>query len=120
MLSGTNYLHEVQAEVFKAIGHPIRLSIVKILTQGELAVTEIVKRVGAEQSNVSRHLALLKQAGVLDSRKAGLKVIYRISSSSFSEDLKVVLARIEQHAAQAAARYNAGAQPGAARSAGSL
>ncbi len=83
--------HEKQAEVFKAIGHPIRLQIVKILVNGEMAVNDIVRAVGAEQSNVSRHLALLKQAGILSSRKAGLKVLYALRSTEFRTNLQCVI-----------------------------
>lgn len=83
--------HEKQAEVFKSIGHPIRLQIVKVLVHGEMAVTDIVRAVGAEQSNVSRHLALLKQAGVLSSRKAGLKVFYALRSAEFRANLECII-----------------------------
>jgi ArsR family transcriptional regulator len=83
--------HEKQAEVFKAVGHPIRLQIVKVLVHGEMAVTDIVRAVGAEQSNVSRHLSLLKQAGVLSSHKAGLKVFYSLRSAEFRVNLQCVI-----------------------------
>jgi ArsR family transcriptional regulator len=71
------------ADIFKALGHPIRLQIVKQLERGERTVSEIVRAVGAEQSNVSRHLALLKQSGVLLSRKEGLRVFYSLRSAEF-------------------------------------
>ena len=76
---GVNPVDEMEAEILKAVGHPTRLRIVKFLKNGERAVSEIVNGVGAEQSNVSRHLALLKQAGVVRSRKEGLRVYYRMS-----------------------------------------
>jgi DNA-binding transcriptional ArsR family regulator len=91
-------INEVQAAIFKAIGHPIRLRIVKCLTEGERMVTDIVNIVGAEQSNVSRHLALLKQAGVLASRKSGLKVYYRLASTEFLSHLTTVLDHISSSA----------------------
>jgi len=76
-------LDEMQADIFKALGHPIRLQIVRHLEKGERTVSEIVRAVGAEQSNVSRHLAVLKQCGVLLSRKEGLRVFYSLRSAEF-------------------------------------
>ena len=91
MVAANISIHEAQAEVLKAIGHPVRLQIVKGLAEGEMTVTDIVKLVGAEQSNVSRHLSLLKQAGILASRKSGLKVFYRLNGHEFHNNLKGLL-----------------------------
>lgn len=82
--------YEMQADILKAMGHPLRLQIVRHLGNGEQAVSEIVKVVGSEQSNVSRHLALLRQAGVLACRKDGLRVFYRLASASLVEALGCV------------------------------
>lgn len=89
-------VHMAQAEVFKAVGHPIRLEIVKLLIGGERSVSEIVSAVQAEQSNVSRHLAILKQAGVLVCRRVGLKVFYRLASPMFAEGLNTTLRQIAE------------------------
>lgn len=71
-------LFEKQAEVAKAIGHPLRLAIVDFLKDGEQCVCEIALHIGAERSNVSRHLSVMVNAGVLEHRKDGLKVIYSL------------------------------------------
>lgn len=71
-------LFERQAEVAKAIAHPLRLAIVDFLREGEQCVCDIAEHVGAERSNVSRHLSVMINAGVLEYRKEGLKVIYRL------------------------------------------
>ena len=65
-----------KAEIFKAIGHPLRLAILEFIKDGEKTVSEITEFVGSEQSNVSRHLAVLKQTGIVDCRKDGLNVYY--------------------------------------------
>ena len=96
MENARNYTHAAQAEMFKSIGHPIRLQIVKCLVKGERSVLDIVSAVGAEQSNVSRHLAILKQAGVLVCRRSGLKMYYRLAFPAFAEGLKVVLSQIAE------------------------
>ena len=95
MVPMSNSLYEMQAEIFKSMGHPIRLQILKCLGEGELAVSQIVKAVGAEQSNVSRHLALLKQSGVLTNRKSGLRVFYRLSSTDLVAAMDGMLACAE-------------------------
>ena len=72
-------MHASQADIFKALAHPTRLRILHQLRGGERCVCEIVPALDMEQSNVSRHLAILKKEGILNSRKEGLKVIYEVN-----------------------------------------
>jgi ArsR family transcriptional regulator len=69
----------IRAAVFKALGHPARLHIVEELAAGERCVCDLVDLVGLGWSAVSRHLAVLKQAGVLEDEKRGLQVFYRLA-----------------------------------------
>jgi len=71
-------LFEKQAEIAKAIAHPLRIAIIDFLRHGEQCVCDIAEHVGSERSNVSRHLSLMVIAGVLEHRKEGLKVIYKL------------------------------------------
>ncbi len=73
-----NRLCAMKAEVFAAAGHPIRLAILEFLRDGERCVCDIASHVGAERSNVSRHLGVLLQAGLVHHRKEGLKMIYAL------------------------------------------
>jgi ArsR family transcriptional regulator len=68
-----------RAETFKALGHPARLHMVDILADGERCVCELVDAVGLGWSTVSRHLAVLKAAGVVEDEKRGLQVFYRLA-----------------------------------------
>ncbi len=68
-----------RAEIFKALGHPDRLRIVDDLSQGERCVFELVESVGSSWSTVSRHLSVLKDAGVVMDEKRGLQVFYRVA-----------------------------------------
>ncbi|HBJ85946.1 MAG TPA: transcriptional regulator [Verrucomicrobiales bacterium] len=68
-----------RAEVFKALGHPDRLRILEELTDGERCVCDLVDAVGSSWSTVSRHLSVLKEAGVLADEKRGLQVFYRVA-----------------------------------------
>jgi DNA-binding transcriptional ArsR family regulator len=79
-----------RAAVFKAMGHPARLHIVEELASGERCVCDLVELVGLGWSAVSRHLAVLKAAGVLTDEKRGLQVFYRLALpcvKSFTECL---------------------------------
>lgn len=64
----------------KVLSHPIRLKILCVLGDGggEIAVQEIVEAIGSSQSNVSQHLSIMREKGILSSRKDGNRVMYRI------------------------------------------
>lgn len=63
----------------KAMSHPLRLKILCTLGDQEISVQDIVDSVGTSQSNISQHLAILRDKGILASRKAANKVFYRVS-----------------------------------------
>jgi len=67
------------AEVLKAMADPTRLKILHSLQQGERCVSDILEIVGGSQANVSKHLSVLKRAGLVESRRDGLNVFYQIS-----------------------------------------
>lgn len=83
-------LYQMQAEVCKAIAHPTRIEILQLLRDGERCVCEIFPAMKIEQPNVSRHLSVLKKAGILSSRKDGLKVIYMVNDQRIYEVLDLV------------------------------
>jgi DNA-binding transcriptional ArsR family regulator len=68
----------LQAEVIQGLAHPIRLAIVDLLRSGEVCVCDIAAAVDAGRSNVSRHLAVMLKAGIVRTRKEGLKVYYSL------------------------------------------
>jgi DNA-binding transcriptional ArsR family regulator len=67
-----------KAGVIKALAHPSRLAMVEALAQGERCVCELQEVVGSDISTVSRHLSVLKQAGIVSDRKQGLWVYYSL------------------------------------------
>ncbi len=73
-------IFEGQASILKALGQPTRLQILELLKEGERCVCEIFPAISQEQANVSKHLSILKQAGILESRKDGLRILYRIKT----------------------------------------
>jgi DNA-binding transcriptional ArsR family regulator len=66
------------SEAMQAMAHPLRLKILCLVGNQELSVLEIVEAVGTTQSNVSQHLAVLRDLGILQARKDANKVFYRI------------------------------------------
>jgi len=78
-------LFEKQAEIAKAIAHPLRIAIIDFLKDGEQCVCDIAEKIGSERSNVSRHLSVMVNAGVLEYRKEGLKVIYKLKTPCILE-----------------------------------
>jgi len=67
------------AEVFKALGHPARLRMVRELSGGEKCVCDLVAAAGLGWSTVSRHLSTLRAAGVVTDEKRGQQVIYQLA-----------------------------------------
>ena len=99
MLDSRNVLlFEKQAEIAKAIGHPVRVAILHFLEGGEQCVCDIAEHVGSERSNVSRHLSVMVGGGVLKSRKAGLKVIYELRTPCILEFFSCVSRVLKQQA----------------------
>lgn len=66
------------SNAIKAIAHPLRLKILCVLGDQEISVQDIVEHVGTSQSNISQHLAILRDKGVLSTRKDANRVFYRI------------------------------------------
>ncbi|WP_228028047.1 metalloregulator ArsR/SmtB family transcription factor [Chitinibacter sp. SCUT-21] len=66
------------SRAMKAMSHPLRLKILCVLADQEVSVQDIVERVGTTQSNISQHLALMREKGVLRTRKDANRVYYRV------------------------------------------
>ncbi|MCE5268041.1 MAG: metalloregulator ArsR/SmtB family transcription factor [Planctomycetaceae bacterium] len=70
--------YEARARIVKAMAHPTRLFIVDELARGERCVCELTEMVGVDMSTISRHLAMLKNAGIVEDRKRGAQVYYSL------------------------------------------
>jgi DNA-binding transcriptional ArsR family regulator len=90
------FLYEKQAEIAKAIAHPLRIAIIDFLKDGEQCVCDIAEFVGSERSNVSRHLSVMVKAGVLECRKKGLKVIYKLKTPCILDFFSCTTACLKQ------------------------
>lgn len=68
-----------QAKIFKALGHPSRLIMVKALQSGEKCVCELQQLIGDDISTISKHLSVLKEAGIVTVDKRGTNVYYKLA-----------------------------------------
>ena len=71
-------LEDMYVKVYKALAHPIRIKIVMKLLSGPLCVCVLNENVEFSQSNLSQHLKILKDAGILKAEKDGIRIIYSI------------------------------------------
>lgn len=83
---------DLSVKVLKALGHPIRYKIIKFLFEGPKCVCKLNEDVEFSQSNLSQHLRILKDAGLVTSEKMGLNIHYRLSS----EEVKNIIASTEK------------------------
>ena len=81
----SNMGSQLISNVFKALAHPTRIQIVKLLRNGEMCVCNILPNLDSEQSNTSQHLTVLKNQGIVESKKDGSKVIYSIKNNEVYE-----------------------------------
>ena len=81
---------ERQVKILKALAHPIRLKITKKLSDGELCVCKLNEDVDFSQSNLSQHLRILKEAGILNSRKEGMWTYYSIANNKVLQLLSMI------------------------------
>jgi ArsR family transcriptional regulator len=91
-------LFEKQAQITKAIAHPLRIAVLDFLKAGPQCVCDIARHLGSERSNVSRHLSVMTNAGVLESRKEGLKVIYTLKTPCILDFFSCISGVLKQQA----------------------
>ena len=83
-------MRQFKAGIFQALGHPTRIAIVEHLRDGEMSVGMICEKVGAEQANASQHLAVLRNRYVVETRKEGNQIFYRLRDPRLGEVLDVM------------------------------
>ncbi|MDF7807490.1 metalloregulator ArsR/SmtB family transcription factor [Pontiellaceae bacterium B12219] len=96
-------LYEAKAKVLKALAHPTRLWMAEQLSAGEMCVCEFVDQIDADFSTISKHLSVMKQAGIVEDDKRGKQVYYKMKVPCVMNFMGCVEAVIESNAkAQAA------------------
>jgi ArsR family transcriptional regulator len=80
-------LNVAKAELFKSLGHPVRIRILELLVEGEKSVSNLLDATGLEPSSLSQHLNVVKHTGLVESRREGNGVTYRVTDPSVAEFL---------------------------------
>ena len=83
-------IYELQAEISKTIAHPLRIAIIHYLKDGEKTVNDLTQTLGASQSNISQHLAIMRQRQIVKTRKEGSNIYYRVASPKISQACDMV------------------------------
>lgn len=99
-------LFEAKAKVLKALAHPTRLWMAEQLSNDEMCVCEFVDQVDADFSTISKHLSVLKQAGIVEDDKRGKQVYYKLKVPCVLNFMSCVEAVIESNAKAQAALLN--------------
>jgi DNA-binding transcriptional ArsR family regulator len=72
-------LYQVKAEFFRTLGHPARIRIMELLSEGDKPVHQLLASIAIEPSNLSQQLAVLRKAGLVIQRREGTEVIYSLA-----------------------------------------
>jgi DNA-binding transcriptional ArsR family regulator len=82
-------IHQIKAEFFRALGHPIRVRVLELLRDGEMKVGDLQTELEIDSSGASQHLSAMRRQGLLDARKEGTSVYYRVRDPRVFQLLEV-------------------------------
>lgn len=83
------YVPALKAEFFKAIGHPVRIRALELLSEGERSVSDLLAAVDVSQAHLSQQLAILRRAGLVVARREGANVFYALTDARMADLLAV-------------------------------
>jgi len=90
-------LQRFKAEFFKALAHPVRITIVDLLRNGELTVGDLQERLAIDPSSVSQQLAVLRARNIVESRRAASNVFYMVRDPAIFELLDIARTIFDNH-----------------------
>ncbi len=93
-------LQTFKADLFKALGHPTRVRILELLREGEKTVSQLIAALGVEGSTASQQLAILRMKNLVDTRKAGSLIFYRVRDPQVNDLLDVARRIFDTHVGQ--------------------
>jgi ArsR family transcriptional regulator, arsenate/arsenite/antimonite-responsive transcriptional repressor len=83
---GTNLpLYEAKAELFRTLGHPVRIRVLELLDEGPKLVRELLAEIDVEASNLSQQLAVLRRSGLVTSTRTGTAVRYELATPAVAD-----------------------------------
>lgn len=90
-------IHRVKADFFRVLGHPARVRILELLRQGEQSVGDLQAALEIDSSGTSQHLSALRKQGILESRREGTSVLYRVKDARTFQLLEVAREILSRH-----------------------
>lgn len=78
-------LYQAKAELFRTLGHPVRIRVLELLQDGPQPVRDLLAQIEIEPSNLSQQLAVLRRAGIVTSTRQGPSVVYQLAASDVAE-----------------------------------
>ncbi|GAA0714196.1 helix-turn-helix transcriptional regulator [Dactylosporangium roseum] len=78
-------LYQAKAELFRTLGHPVRIRVLELLREGPKPVRDLLSAIDVEASNLSQQLAVLRRAGLVESTRDGALVVYALSTSDVAD-----------------------------------
>lgn len=83
-------LWEMQADICQTLANPKRLQILNLLKEGEMSVGAMVEALGVAKANLSQHLGVMRQKGILVTRREGTSIFYRLATPHIAEACKIM------------------------------
>jgi len=80
----------MHAEMCKTFSNPIRLEILQLLRNDELSVSDLIRKTGLSQVNISQHLSIMKSKGIVNSNRKGKKIYYRLSNPKITKAFDII------------------------------
>jgi DNA-binding transcriptional ArsR family regulator len=80
-------VYEAKAELFRSLGHPVRIRVLELLVERDHAVHELLEQIEVEQSGLSRHLAVLRRTGLVRQQRTGGQVCYSLVGTQTAQML---------------------------------
>jgi DNA-binding transcriptional ArsR family regulator len=90
-------IHRVKAEFFRVLGHPVRVRVLELLREREHSVGELQAALGIDSSATSQHLGALRKQGLLESRREGTSVYYRVKDPRTFQLLEIARQILTSH-----------------------
>jgi len=78
-------LYQAKADLFRTLGHPVRIRVLELLQDGPMAVSQMLVELDLEASSLSQQLAVLRRAGIVTSTRRGSGVVYELAASDVAE-----------------------------------
>jgi DNA-binding transcriptional ArsR family regulator len=85
-------VYRLRAGICRALGHPVRLAVLDLLTEGEKSNADLLAALGVSKVNLSQHLAVMRNAGLVESRYQGREVVHRLTF----EEIKIACRSISE------------------------